>query len=241
MENHYKPNKQGFPIGMLFWVLFILEILILAVITSMAIANQSIYNSLSHSQQNAASSSIAGDVVSIFTNNFKIATILTIPIIGPIFFIFSMIATALELSAEAAALNYPGWVVFVSLALLPHTWLELPAYAIAAANSIFLIYALAKRGPLLKARLIRFVKIYAFVGLELLVAAIFESVIIYMENNPALNNSFLLYIIILWIPAAIALILLTMLFRSISRGEYRGNQVEPAPQGNKEPEGWNRV
>ncbi len=114
----------------------------------------------------------------IFSHNLLIASIEFVPALGWAFFGYSTYQTvellhAIALSPSFYGGSIPPQLVVLSLFLLPHTWLELPAYAIALTESLFVVRAALRRG--LASELRRAAAVYAFVAGELLVAAVFES------------------------------------------------------------------
>ncbi len=92
-----------------------------------------------------------GQVVEIFGNNVKVALIEFIPGFGAFFFSASIYETARITQAIALNMNFPAQILLVILFLLPHSWIELPAYAISTTEGIFLLYSairwLTRREP----------------------------------------------------------------------------------------------
>lgn len=85
-----------------------------------------------------------GQVVEIFGNNIRVALIEFIPGFGAVFFSASIYQTARITQAIALNLDFPSQILLVILFLLPHSWLELPAYAISTSEGIFLLYSAAR-------------------------------------------------------------------------------------------------
>jgi uncharacterized membrane protein SpoIIM required for sporulation len=77
-------------------------------------------------------------IPTIFFNNMRINLIMFIPIVGPLFGFFALFNTGTYIEAQSMVLGFPPLISFVSLAILPHFWLEYVAYAIAMAESIWL-------------------------------------------------------------------------------------------------------
>jgi uncharacterized membrane protein SpoIIM required for sporulation len=203
----------------LFLTAFLIEMLIYLVISALPISDPALLSQIQSEQSSVDSLSFIPMLFSIFPHNLFIATLEVIPIIGQFFFIFSSVETSLVIAVEGTSIHTSGIFVFITLALLPHTWLELPSYAVAAGSSIYLIYLIASRRTLLRAKIRKVLFMYLFVILELLVAGIFESAEIVMEQSlPAPDN--ILYPLLLWIPAIPVLYLLISLFRRINRDEY---------------------
>jgi hypothetical protein len=74
----------------------------------------------------------------IFGNNFIIALIMFVPVLGPIVGFYALFNTGVVVSAIATAEGYPVFLVFFSLVLTPVFWLEFAAYSIAISESIWL-------------------------------------------------------------------------------------------------------
>ncbi len=203
----------------LFLVIFLLEIGIFVVISSLSIHNQELLSAFKNEQQSIVTLSLPDMILEIFPHNLLVATIEFIPIIGQFFFLLSSIETSIIISIEGAGLHTSGLVVFFSLAILPHTWLELPSYAVATSTSIYLIYLLVKRGSVLHSNIMKVVYMYLFVVLELAIAGTFESTEIYMSRIYASPYN-VVYPMMLWIAAAPVIYLLIRLYRFIDRDEY---------------------
>lgn len=196
----------------------VIEFLIYIIISSIHFSDPSMLARFKAEQSNITSQSIPVMFFDIFLNNFRVASIEVIPIIGPFFFLASGFATAFIISLEGGNLNVSGLAIFISLLLYPHSWLELPAYAIAVTISVYITYALVKYKEgrrILTMRLIKCLLLYGFVAIELEIAALFEATEIYFETTQSPPNDFL-YPLLMWIPAVPALILLVAVFRRIN-------------------------
>ncbi len=212
-----------------FFILLILEFIIYVVVSSIPFKDPTLLSSFKSEQSSITSQSIPVMFLDIFLNNFRVASIEVIPIIGPFFYLASGFATALIISLEGGSYNISGLFVFISLMFFPHSWLELPAYAVAVSISLYLTYALIKikdGKEKLKNRLLKSLLLYGFVAVELEVAAIFESVEIYFETTQSSPDN-LLYPLLMWIPAIPALIFLVMLFHKINGPiKFRKNRAK---------------
>lgn len=211
----------------LFLVIFLLEIGIFVVISSLSIHNQELLNVFKNEQQSIVTRSLPDMILEIFPHNLLVATIEFIPIIGQLFFLLSSVETSIIISIEGTGLHTSGLLVFFSLAILPHTWLELPAYAVATSTSIYLFYLLIKRGSVLHSNIMKVVYMYMFVVLELAIAGTFESSEIYMSRTYSSPYD-VVYPLMLWIAAVPVIYLLIRLYRRIDRDEYvRKPRKEP--------------
>ena len=171
---------------------FVVELLILALF-SMAPLSSSQQTSLL-SQYSTLESSITNksfiyQLLFIAPHNMLIAAIDEIPILGLAFFGYSITQTAMFLNAYAVSINQPGIVLVLALFFLPHTILELPAYALAVTENLFLSYALFKGG--FRKELRRAGVVLGIIIIELLVAGSFESAELQLSTYAAL---------LLWIP-----------------------------------------
>jgi uncharacterized membrane protein SpoIIM required for sporulation len=150
--------------------------------------------------------SATGQVTAIFANNFKVATVELIPALGLGVFGLSLYETARIIEVIGMVKGVGTGFALVNLFALPSTWLELPAYAIAATESIYLAYAIylglrrgwgrfAKEIPYL------FVNVILIAGV-LLVAAVFEVSEIQIAGSSA-EGPF--YAFFTWLPFAFVL------------------------------------
>jgi uncharacterized membrane protein SpoIIM required for sporulation len=115
-------------------------------------------------------------VLLIFANNARIAVVEFVPVLGTIVFAVSSFTTGQVLSATAATTGIPSPLLVFAVFSSPHSWLELPAYALAAAQSLLLIYAAATRS--FKFELRRTGVVMAIDMIVLFYAAFLESVTI---------------------------------------------------------------
>ena len=201
-----------------FLTLLGIEFLIYIIVSSIHFSDPTLLATFQKEQSSITSQPIPVMFFDIFLNNFRVASIEVIPIIGPFFFVASGFVTALIISLEGGTLNVSGLAVFISLLLYPHSWLELPAYAVAVTISVYITYALVKFREgrrMLAMRLIKCLLLYGFVAIELEIAALFEATEIYFETTQSPPNDFL-YPLLMWIPAIPALILLMAVFRRIN-------------------------
>jgi uncharacterized membrane protein SpoIIM required for sporulation len=197
--------------------------------------------------------SAIGQVVSIFANNVRVAIFELVPVVGPAVFGLSIYETA-RIVEVIGIINGPGvGTSLATLFILPSTWLELPAYSIAVAESVYLVYAM-KRGLPWFVREVRFliVNIGLIAGV-LIVAATFEVSEIQFEQGPPQTQA---YALLTWIPFAVVLAVATKFWKKARRDapalEERdaaelaqnasappvlGEQSQPQPQAEKDPAG----
>lgn len=221
-------SRNGFlKMRRLFLLAFIIEMGIYFVVSSIPYSNPALVSSLKSAQDTVAGLSLVGMIFYIFPHNLLIATLEFIPVAGQALFVLSTIQTPLALSASAYSVGIPGILAFVSLLLVPDTLIEVSAYALATATSIYMFQILVKSRTEFGAKVWKFIYMYLLTVLVLFIAGTFESVAIKFsltENYP--NNA--IYPLMLWIPAIPVIYLLIRLFRHINRDEYQ-KAPEPLP------------
>ncbi len=139
----------------------------------------------------------------IFSHNFLIASLELVPAIGTIWFVVSTAVTSVTISALGSSLGYPGPVISLTLFTLPHSWIELPAYAFATTEGIFVLMAFTRKS--LRREANRFLSAWVLIGFTLIVAAFFESAEIKLEGI----NAFVPYAT--WIPFVILILIVAKL------------------------------
>ena len=138
-------KSPGIPrVRKMFLITFIAELVAFAIISVLPIRDPALYASF-RSQDSAITSQPYFSLwLSIFPHNLMIGSIEFIPVIGLIMFIISMGETAIVVSVEGTATHVGGFAIFASLMLLPHSWLELPSYAVAVSTGIYAIYVYSR-------------------------------------------------------------------------------------------------
>lgn len=198
----------------LFIINFLIEIGIFIGISSLNIQDPLLLSTFKSEQSSITSLSLTIMIFQIFSHNLFVASIEFVPVFGQFFFALSSFSTALILALEGSSMHISGFFVFLDLAIMAHTWLELPAYAVATSTSEYLIYLLIKRGKILSSNIKKVFYLYLFVVLELLIAGIFESLeIVILKTYPSIYGTLLS--IALWIPAAPIIYLLIKLYGEI--------------------------
>ncbi|WP_369610644.1 stage II sporulation protein M [Sulfurisphaera javensis] len=162
------------PISKLILMFFVAEIIIFLISAGIPVNSPSLvqqYNSIESSIRNQSYISIA---LSIFANNIKVAILDFIPAIGIIMLSYSIVDTGMILSAVMTANHIPGIVAALALLTLPHSFVELPSYAIAAGSGTYILLRRKdwKRG------LITFI----IVPIELFLAALVEASLFFVPN-----------------------------------------------------------
>ncbi len=191
--------------------LFVVEIGAIIVISNMPFFpgefsfTQNQYNSI----KPIINQSAVGQLAGIFVNNFMVVLRELVPVIGPAVFALSIYETARIVEVIAIANGDGVGAALGTLFLLPHTYLELPAYAIAVTESGYLVYAVAagfSRGWARFVRELRFlvVSVVLIAGV-LVVAAIFEVTEIQIEvltqaPAPPIEGAL---VFLTWIPFAL--------------------------------------
>jgi len=194
-----------------FLILFILQLALFYIFVSLPISNDeasslaSSYSSLNETIQ--TQSSLFSKAMYIYTHNLFVAFGEILPFFGVIFFGYSTYVTSRTL--EALAIVQPALVgnlspqlIVTALLLFPHSWLELPAYALALTESLYLIDAVFRHR--LRGEYHRAIVVAILVAVQLFVAATVEATEL---QYPALA----LY---LWIPS---LAYLYLFYRLVKR------------------------
>ncbi len=173
--------------------------------------------------QTSTTLDLSGKIFFIFNNNFNIASLELIPIYGWYIFNTSIVATAQSIAVIGIVQGTTGATVVLSLLLQPHTWLELPAYAIALTQSFYLIASLFRRSFLYE--MVRTIFVWMLVAAELILAATFEASEITGNSLIGVNAT----LVLAWIAFTI-LFIPALYFRSRFLGRYHAqNQSSQAP------------
>lgn len=113
----------------------------------------------------------------IFGNNFMLALLMFVPVIGIIFGAYVLYSTGAVIAAIAISNQFPPTLSLIALFLTPVAWLEFIAYSTAMAESIWLTTRLWQRRG--RREIIHACKFISICAIILLVAAIIETVMIY--------------------------------------------------------------
>jgi uncharacterized membrane protein SpoIIM required for sporulation len=203
-----------------FLISFLVELIGFAVISSLPIHDAALYSSFQSTDSSIVSQPFFPMWLSIFPHNLLIASIEFIPVIGILMFGFSIASTATVIAVEGTSTHISGLAIFATLMVLPHSWLELPAYAVAVSSSIYLLYYLVK--GTLRGNYMKIVYMYIFVVIELAFAGLIETSEIILEESP---HPF--YAFYMWIPAIPIIIFLIWLYRHMDSNEYKKKIKEP--------------
>jgi hypothetical protein len=201
-------------------LVFIVELVVLFLGSALPLSQstvQQINSSNNQLAQTSGSLDLMARALFLFSNNFRIALFEFVPFLGWFFFGYSMYNTALaiEVIGMSAIPPLPGPLVTLSLFFEPHSWLELPAYAIATTQSFFLISTIGRRS-MFKFEVTRTGLVLVIVAVELAIAAIFESAEISLLSN--LTADF----VIPWAAFAV-LVFLLILGRKKLLKDYKAN------------------
>ncbi len=202
-----------------FLISFIIELVGFAIISSLPIHDPALYASFKSEDNSIISQSFLPMWLSIFPHNLLIASIEFIPIIGIFMFIFSIGSTASVIAVEGTAEHENGFEIFAILMLLPHSWLELPAYAVAVSTGTYIFYYLIK--GTLRDNYKKILYMYLFIVVELAFAGAIETSEILLEQSAHPLNVFYM-----WFPAIFIIIFLIWLYRRIDSGEYGNKKKE---------------
>jgi len=115
----------------------------------------------------------------IFGNNMMYCLVMFIPFVGPISGFYVLYSTGRVLAALGYVLGADPLLLFLSLLIYPHSWLEYISYSLAISESIRLsIYTLRYRLKGLKAELPRTAKYISLCAALLLTGALIEMALI---------------------------------------------------------------
>jgi uncharacterized membrane protein SpoIIM required for sporulation len=210
-------------------IIFIIEVVVLFLVSAIPLPS-GVSSVLNSAYQSIRTTVYAQDpftaAITIFLHNFLNATLELIPGLGAIWFMISTAATSLTVSAIAPAAGYSGPILVFSLFLAPHSWIELPAYAIAATEGIYMLFALFGLSAVnYRAELRRFVNVWIVIAGELLVAGSFESAEInLLPTHPS-------FILVAWFLFFILLIPVVIIRRNAKKAikERELAMQQPAP------------
>lgn len=157
-------------------------------------------------------------VFAILGNNGYLALGMFTPVFGQISFLLSSYNTARVLDVIAFQSGVTSGGILLRLYLLPHTWIETFAYAVASGEGLYLVFALGRgwRRRLtietVERELPRVVLSLAATGVLLVVAAVFEvgEVVVSSATEPAVA-------FLSWIPFAVLLGAAVFSIRGLAR------------------------
>ncbi len=195
----------------LFAVLYSLEIIVVFLISTSGVNNSMLDAEAQHLQV-LRSLGFYSLLTYIFANNLRVATLELIPILGIIFYLVAIVNTSQVISSIIVQSGL-GYYPLYRLFSVPDTWIELSAYIIALIINLYILIALYQLIGSNKRKAISYAKtamaLYGFTALVLFAAALFETLDIRYPLQ--LFNSFDIY----WIPAAGAIIILSLLLKGI--------------------------
>ncbi|BAB67004.1 hypothetical protein STK_19110 [Sulfurisphaera tokodaii str. 7] len=186
------------PISKLILMFFVAEIIIFLISSAIPINSSSLvqqYNGIESSIRNEPYILIA---LSIFSNNIRVALLDFIPAIGILFLAYSIVNTGMILSAVMTANHIPGIIAALLLLTLPHSFVELPSYAIATASGTYIL--------LRRNEWIRGILTLIIVPIELFLAALIEASLFFVSNP-----------YIMWIASAPVLVGLYFFYQYIQK------------------------
>ncbi|MEM0139894.1 MAG: stage II sporulation protein M [Ferroplasma sp.] len=204
----------------MFILLFIFEIAAFAIISSLPISDPALYASFKSEDTAIISQSFFPMWLSIFPHNLLIATLEFIPVFGILMFLFSIGTTAMVVAVEGTATHVNGFAIFAILMMLPHSWLELPSYAVAASTSIYILYSLLK-GKIAE-NIMTIIYMYIFVVVELAFAGAIETSEILLEESAHPLDAFYM-----WIPAIPIMVFLIYFYRKIEPSDKKEKPKQP--------------
>ncbi len=178
-------------------IIFVFEVAIFLIASAIPVNNSSLVSQFNSTENQILNYTYFQKVFTIFTHNLTVAAMELIPAVGLVVLGISIYSTGAVLSAFSSSLNVSGFLAAISLMTLPHSWLELPSYAIAAGSGLYII---------IKPReWFRGVLTMTMVPIELFLAALVESGEFY--TNPYL----------LWLYSIPAFVFLYFYYQTMQR------------------------
>ncbi len=228
--------------------LFAIEVTLIVVVSNSAFFPKELttYERQYNTTATVLNESAIAQVGGIFSNNLRVAGIELLPLLGLFIFGLSLYETARIVEVIGVVKGVSVGLALANLFFLPSTWLELPAYAIASAESIYLCYAIYRGfryGAAAFVREIRFliVNVILIAGV-LIVAATFEVTEIQIELGPVQTQ---IYALLTWLPFAVVFAAVLVFWRKarkdapaiVAREAAEAAQNDGGYQGEKDEAG----
>ncbi len=186
--------------------LFLLELVIIVLVSNSAFLPSELttYEKQYNSTAAVLNQTATAQGAAIFANNLRVAMYELTPLVGLAVFGLSLYETARIVQVIGMLHGEGVGLALGTLFFLPSTWLELPAYAIAAAESFYLVYAVVRGFRSGWGRLVREVRYLIasviLIACVLVVAATFEVAEIQIEQGPPQTQ---LFVFLTWLPFAL--------------------------------------
>ncbi|QXJ30970.1 stage II sporulation protein M [Saccharolobus shibatae] len=155
-------------------IVFVFEVVLFLIASGIPQNNPSLVSAFNSTENQVLNQSYFGKVLMIFGNNVRVAFLDFIPAVGMIILAVSIYSTGAVLSAFSSSLNVPGILSALGLMTLPHSWLELPSYAVAASSGLYIVIR--------PREWVRGLLTLIIVPIELFLAALVESGEFYVSN-----------------------------------------------------------
>ena len=128
-----------------FLVLFVAEMTVFFALPAVPFApgEKDTYTQQAKQLGGVLNNSFVGQIAAIYLNNMKVGLVELVPGLGPLFFALSLYETARVIQAIAPH-DFSPVLLVVALFVLPHSWIELPVYALATGESLLLLYSLLR-------------------------------------------------------------------------------------------------
>jgi uncharacterized membrane protein SpoIIM required for sporulation len=204
-------------------VIFVMEVALFASLSLVTLPADQV-NSLLNDTQGLVSQlqndTLISKTIDIFVNNVRIALEEFVPGLGWYLFFGVTLTTGQIYSALGSSSGVPAALLLITTFLSPHAWFELAAYAIAVAESIFLVNAVFRRS-------LRFEVRRAAGAVLLVVAMLFFAAFLEVISIEYSFEGFAYA----WVVAAVVIIPVYWLFRSSRR-----RPAAPPPLGSERPD-----
>lgn len=161
-------------ISKLIIIVFIAELMMFLIASGIPVNSPSLVSQYQSLESSITSQPYIDIAISIFSNNLKVSILDFIPVLGVFTLVISIVNTGMLLSAVSTAHNISGLLLALGLLTLPHSFLELPSYAIATSAGLYIL--------LRRREWLRGVLTFLMVPVELFLAALVEASLFFVPN-----------------------------------------------------------
>jgi len=120
----------------------------------------------------------------IFGNNMMYCLVMFIPFAGPIGGLYVLYSTGKVLAAWSSTLGTDPMLLFLSLMIYPHAWMEYVSYSLAVSESMWLSFCMLKYGFRgFRAEIINAAKYISICAVLLLIGAFIEVALITLATS----------------------------------------------------------
>ena len=124
-----------------------------------------------------------GKVSFILLNNIRVMFIAILPLVGPLFTLYSAFNSGLVMNAVAIVEGKSRMFLYLITLIMPHTWIEFLSYAIVSAESLYVSIQLIKKTPLKDETFYILIVLLVSTGLLIIAAIIEVSSILFIKGS----------------------------------------------------------